>query len=125
MKKLSILLLMITFQQTMSQSGTIKGVILDKQSEIPLIGATVELLEQDNSFGVVSDLDGRFILEDTPIGRQIIRISYIGYESLTLPNIEVTAGKDVFLTISLLESFNQLDEIVLTNNTTTLYLWRN
>ena len=117
MKKLGIVFALLIGQQLMAQTGTIKGVVLDKQSETPLIGATIELLEQAEGFGVITDEDGRFTLENTPTGRQKIRVSYIGYESVTLPNIEVTTGKDVFLTVSLLESFNQLDEVVLTSNT--------
>ncbi|MEL6975730.1 MAG: TonB-dependent receptor, partial [Bacteroidota bacterium] len=78
-------------------------------------GATVELLNSEVATGVISDFDGRFILEDVPIGRQALRISFIGFESSTIPNLEVTTGKDVFITISLLESFNALDEVVLTN----------
>ncbi|MEM8977178.1 MAG: TonB-dependent receptor plug domain-containing protein, partial [Pseudomonadota bacterium] len=42
-------------------------------------------------------------------------MSFIGYESSTIPNIEITTGKDIFVTVQLQESFNQLDEIVLTN----------
>ncbi|WP_422857921.1 TonB-dependent receptor [Flagellimonas sp. S174] len=117
MKKLGIVLALLIGQQLMAQTGTIKGIVLDKQSEIPLIGATIELLDQTESLGVISDENGRFTLENTPTGRQKIRVSYIGYESVTLPNIEVTTGKDVFLSVSLLESFNQLDEVVLTSNT--------
>ena len=50
------------------------------------------------------------------MGRYRIRVSYIGFESAIIPNIEVTSGKDVFLTIALRESLDQLDEIVLSNN---------
>ena len=46
MKNLWMLLAFILCQQLMAQTGTIKGVVLDKQSEIPLIGATIELLDQ-------------------------------------------------------------------------------
>ena len=117
MKKLILFLVFLAVQQLMAQTGTIKGIVVDKQSEVPLIGTTIELLDQSTNVGVVTNEDGRFVLENVPVGRQKIRVSYIGYESVTLPNIEVTAGKDVFLTVSLLESFNQLDEIVLTSNT--------
>ena len=117
MKKLSILFFVLLSHSIFAQNGTIKGIVIDKQSETPLIGATIELLGQSSGVGVITDENGRFILENTPVGRQVIRVSYIGYESLTLPNIEVTAGKDVSLTISLLESFNQLDEVVLTSDT--------
>lgn len=117
MKKLNILVFILMSHFALAQSGTIKGIVVDKQSEAPLMGATIELLEQASSVGVITDENGRFSLENAPVGRQIIRVSYIGYESVTLPNIEVTAGKDVSLTIALLESFNQLDEIVLTSDT--------
>ncbi|WP_430906071.1 TonB-dependent receptor [Maribacter sp. 2-571] len=100
-----------------AQNGTIKGLVIDKQSESPLLGATIELLNTQEAKGVVTDEEGRFVLNDVPVGRQAVRISYIGFESYTLPNVEVTAGKDVFLTVGLTEAFNQLDEVVLTGNT--------
>jgi len=117
MKNILLSFLMFYGAQLFAQTGIIKGTILDKQSEAPLVGATVELLNMEATTGVVTDIDGRFTLTDVPLRRQAIRISYIGYESLTLPNIEVTAGKDVSLTVLLLETFNQLDEVVLTGNT--------
>ena len=114
MKKICLLLLFIT-TIGFSQTSTLKGIVLDKQSENPLEGATIELLDMEIATGVVTDFDGKFVIEDVPIGRKAIRISYIGYESTTIPNIEITTGKDVFVTVQLLESFNQLDEVILTN----------
>lgn len=100
----------------MGQTGIIKGTVLDKQSETRLMGATIELLNMETATGVVTDENGRFIINEVPLGRLALHISYIGYESSTLPNIEVTAGKDVSLTVMLQESFEQLDEIVLSSN---------
>ncbi|MEE9362549.1 MAG: TonB-dependent receptor [Cellulophaga sp.] len=100
-----------------SQTGTIKGQVTDKQSELPLSGATIELLNTSPPKGVIADFDGYFNLSNVPLGRHSIRISYIGYETNTIPNIEVTSGKDVVLSVSLIESFNQLNEIILTGNT--------
>ncbi|NKI31531.1 TonB-dependent receptor [Croceivirga thetidis] len=117
MKNQLLLVALVLCQFLVAQTGTIKGIVLDKQSEVPLMGATIELLDQAIDAGVVTNEDGRFTITDVPTGRQKVRVSYIGYESLTLPNIEVTTGKDVALTIMLLESFNQLDEIVVTTNT--------
>ena len=117
MKKLNFLLLLMLSHFATAQFGVIKGVVTDKQSEFPLAGATIELLNQDTAIGVTTDFDGRFTLSDVPLGRQAIRISFIGYESTTIPNIVVTTGKDITLNVSLLEAFNQLDEIVLTTDT--------
>lgn len=110
---LLILLLSIVAQ---AQTGIIKGTVLDQQSEIPVIGATVELLDEDNSAleGVVTDVDGYFKLENAPLGRNILRISYLGYEPMTLPNVEVTSGKDVILNVAIQESVNELKEVVVT-----------
>lgn len=100
-----------------AQTGLIKGIVMDKQSEAPLEGATVELLNTTEVNGVVTDSDGYFRLMNVPVGRQIIRVSYIGFETTTIPNIVVTSGKDAVLNVNLIEAFDQLDEIVLTTNT--------
>lgn len=117
MKEYSVIILFFLFSSSYAQVGVVKGIVLDKQSENPLEGATIELLDAEIATGVITDLDGRFILKNVPIGRQVLRISYIGYESTTIPNVDVTTGKDIFLNVTLLESFNQLDEVVLTSDT--------
>ena len=91
---------------------TIRGQIIDADAEIPLIGATIELLSTSPVIGTTSDVDGNFVLTDVPLGRQVLRISYLGYESLTIPNILVTAGKEVIQDFKLVESINNLDEVV-------------
>lgn len=115
MKKIILALFFLYGFSMFSQTGTIKGIVLDKQSENPMEGATIELLQMQMATGTITDLDGRFSLENVPVGRQTLRISYIGFESTTVSNVEVTTGKDVFITVTLLESFNQLEEVVLTN----------
>ena len=102
---------------TNAQTGVIKGVLLDEQSEIPLIGATVELISVESTTGVITDLDGNFKLDNVPVGRHMIQVSYLGYESLTLPNIDVSAGKDVQLDVTLREGAQNLDEVVVTAQT--------
>ena len=118
MKKLIITLTICLFSLlSFAQTGSIKGTIIDQQSEMPIIGATVELLNQSEMIGAISDLDGYFRLEGVPIGRNVIKVSYLGYEPTTLPNIDVTAGKDVLVNIALRESINDLKEVVITAKT--------
>jgi len=100
-----------------AQTGVIRGVVIDKQSEFPLEGAAVELLDAPVPTGVISDRDGRFVLDEVPLGRQSIRISYMGYETSTIPELNVTAGKDVSVTVALTESLNQLNAVVVTAET--------
>lgn len=101
---------------SIAQNGVIKGKVIDKQSEVPLNGATIELLGVEAT-GVVTDFDGYFRLDNVPLGRQAIRVSYVGFEPATLPNIVVTSGKDAVVSIALIEAFDQLDEVVITSTT--------
>ena len=117
MKNILFFLLILGSLVVEAQTGTIKGIVIDKQSETPMEGATIELLNSDVATGVITDFDGNFNIQNVEVGRHIIRISFIGYETFTVPNIDVTSGKDVFLSIGLTESFNQLEEVVLTANT--------
>ena len=98
---------------TSAQTGVIKGQILDQQSEMSLIGASVSLTINDQNIGSATDFDGYFTMSDIPVGRHTIFINYLGYEPLTIPNVEVTTGKDVILNIQMQEQINKLDEVVI------------
>ncbi|MEM9549030.1 MAG: carboxypeptidase regulatory-like domain-containing protein, partial [Bacteroidota bacterium] len=100
-----------------TQSGTIKGTVVDQQSEIPIIGASVQLMGSETATGTTTDFDGYFVLENVPVGRNVLEISYLGYETITLPNVEVSSGKDVILNIPIREGFHQLNEVVVVANT--------
>ncbi|MEQ8476056.1 TonB-dependent receptor [Fulvivirga sp.] len=117
MKTLTILLISIfglTATGAYAQTQVVKGTIIDEQAEFPIIGASVVLIGSDPLIGAVTDLDGNFRLEKIPVGRQSFAVQYIGYKTITLPNVLVTAGKEVVLTIKLEESVEKLDEIVVT-----------
>lgn len=117
MKKITFVFIIVLGYIANAQTGIIKGNVIDKQSETPLVGATIELLNVEQNNGVITDIDGYFTLKNVPLGRQRIRVSYIGFESITLPNIVVTSGKDAVVNIALIESFDQLDEIIITSET--------
>lgn len=100
------------FSQSLTQ--TIKGQITDEQSGAPIIGATVVVIGTDPPMGGITDIDGLYKIENVPIGRQSLGISYLGYESVTIPNVLVGAGKEVVMNAKLIESLQQLDEVVVT-----------
>lgn len=96
---------------------TVKGVVIDADSEMPLIGANVEVVAQGEVFGTATDLDGLFRIENVPVGRHMIRVSYLGYNSITLPNVIVNTGKEVALDLMLTEAVNKLSEVIITADT--------
>ncbi len=101
-----------TNAQTVTQ--TVKGQIIDQQSEIPIIGVTILWLNDAQQIGAVTDLDGYFKLEKIPVGRQAFQISYLGYETITLPNVDISSGKEVVLNLKMVESLETLSEVVVT-----------
>lgn len=109
---LSITILLLLTQWILAQplSQTIRGTILDKGSQQPLIGATVSLVNLQQ--GTTTDITGTFRLEKIPLGRQELIISYIGYEEKVVPNLILNAGKEVVLTIYLQESIAELATVV-------------
>jgi len=101
----------ITQAQQFTQS--IKGKVTDVDTQAPLIGAYVILIGPDPIIGVVSDQDGNYKLTNVPIGRQSIKISYIGYEDIYLNDVPVTTGPEVMINVQMQEAVNEMEEIVI------------
>ena len=110
----TLLLLMAKVLKAQEFTQNIKGTVQDVDSREALIGATVRILESEPILGAITDVAGQFKIKDVPVGRVSIQISYTGYESMTLPNVVVTSGKEVVLKVNLRESALKLDEVVVT-----------
>ncbi len=93
---------------------TIKGRVLDADSEISLPGVNVVILDTDPQLGTISDMDGYFFIEEVPVGRYTIQVSFLGYEPAVFSEILVGSGKEVVLNVSLKETFQKLSEVVVT-----------
>ncbi|TRX59993.1 carboxypeptidase-like regulatory domain-containing protein [Fulvivirga sp. M361] len=92
--------------------GRIKGQVTDKASGEPLSFVTVHIKNTDPPKGVVTDPEGKFLLEHVPVGRYTIEFSFLGYDPIVLKEILVTSGKDVVLHAALQESVVTLSEVV-------------
>ncbi len=89
---------------------TIRGVVVDKLSQHVIEGASV-LLEAMGK-NTITNAKGVFTLADVAPERYEVKVSFVGYQSLTIPNVVVTAGKEVWLDIGLEENISQLNEVV-------------
>ena len=96
-----------------AQTQTVRGRILDADSESPLPGATVIIPGSDPLLGTTSDPDGYFRLDEVPVGRISIEVSFIGYEPWRTDQALVKSGKELVLSIALTESMAQLDAVVI------------
>lgn len=96
--------------QTLTQ--TVRGKVVDQISRAPIPGATVMILHTEPLMGVATDVDGDFKMAQVPLGTHTLRVSFVGYKDQILPNVLVNSGKEVVLTLSLVEEIGQLDEVV-------------
>ncbi|OFY68131.1 MAG: hypothetical protein A2V64_07820 [Bacteroidetes bacterium RBG_13_43_22] len=94
---------------------TIRGKVVDSQTEAPLFGAVLIIRNSDPVLGTRTDIDGNFVIEKVPAGRQSVEVSHIGYLSRALENIFITSNKETYLNIILEESVTSLNEVFITH----------
>lgn len=100
----------LAFSQTLTQ--VVRGTIVDVDSKLPLPGATLVISGTDPLVGTSTDINGIFRFEKVPIGRIKLQISYMGYETKTIPDIVVNSGKEVVLDFDMQESVIKMAEAV-------------
>jgi hypothetical protein len=113
MKNLLLFLILIAFSVQLNGqlNQTISGLIVDKITQQTLPGASVVLKGSDPVIGTSTDGNGRFRLSNVPVGRQSLIISFLGYETVPVNNLIVTSGKEVNLTLELVEKAETLHSI--------------
>jgi len=105
----------ITFSCVKSQqlTQTIRGTVVDKISNTTLPGANVVILNTDPILGTATDMDGNFKITKVPIGKHTLKITFLGYKELTIPNVVVNSGKEMVINIQMEENFIQGKEVVI------------
>jgi hypothetical protein len=110
---LFLLLGFITISPALAQplTQTVRGTVVDQSLQTPIPGATVLLVNTSPSQGTLTDADGSFRLAGVRVGRQTLKISFVGYKDALLTNVVVDAGKELVLTVALEETIGQLSEV--------------
>ena len=91
---------------------TISGVVKDKESGETLPFANVFV--KDTNIGTTTNADGFFTLFNVPSETSIIQVQYLGYKVESLVLTSETAKDKI--TILLISDSNQLDEVVVSND---------
>jgi len=94
---------------------TIRGSVKDKDSQMPLIGASVAVYKDSSLInGGAVDVDGYFRVENVPIGRYTVVVSFLGYSQVVIPDVIVNSGKEVILPLGMEESIVKMDVVEIT-----------
>ncbi|NCX95585.1 MAG: TonB-dependent receptor [Chitinophagia bacterium] len=115
MKKLFSLLVAVCFFSlyAIAQPAmqTITGHLYDEASGAPLEGVIVMITDLEPVKGTATDSLGNFRIDSVPIGRHTVKAQYFAYEPKVLNDIDVTAGKQVNLRITMQEQIKSLKEV--------------
>lgn len=112
----AVILLLLFSVLAFGQTQTIRGVVTDQESRMPIIGAAVIVVGSDPLIGATTDLDGKFNLPKVKVGRVDLQVSYLGYEPRTLSGLQLVSGKELVLNIEMVEQVVKQDEVVVTAN---------
>ena len=99
-----LLLMLMLFLSVPAYSQVVKGKVLDKNSNEPIIGASVQV--KGTNIGTMTDIEGEFEL-NVKNGNATLQVSYIGYTTAVQP----LEGKKS-ITILLKESITELEDVV-------------
>lgn len=99
-----------TFAQT---TGKVSGTVTDKKTNETLIGVSVKI--EGTNKGVATDVEGRYLLGGLSSGKYTLLVSYIGYDTKRITEVEIAEGKVTTLNVILAETNSaKLNDVVVT-----------
>ncbi len=104
-----LLAVCLSIQVSYSQTGIVKGRVIDARSFKPLPFATVYM--NQTTIGSVTNNNGDFVIQNIPVGRYDLVVSYVGYQAYQ-SRVIVNDSIPVTMSIKLSPSTTNLNEIL-------------
>ena len=111
----SFALLMIVFNYANSQNITLKGIVTDKSEKSAITGATVTLINQNDTAlktFKLTDANGNFQFNKLSTNAYVVKISYSGYEKLE-QKINLQASNKVAISFAIAKIATDLTGVVI------------
>jgi hypothetical protein len=107
-----VILFSLLSNQVFSQNvvGKIEGKIIDAETNRELIGANI--LVVNTTIGAATDLNGKFVIENVPVGNYSIRISFLGYTPIIKTDVIVRSNRVTTVNADLRTATIESDEVV-------------
>jgi hypothetical protein len=107
MPRLRIITVLFLFATLFATAQTpvqaVRGRVVDAETRLGLPGANVVVLNSDPLLGATTGDDGTYKIPDVPVGRHTIRVTYVGYKPVVIPEILVSSGKESIINAELEE----------------------
>jgi outer membrane receptor protein involved in Fe transport len=107
---LSVCVVVITSSLWSGTTGKIAGTITDKATGEAIIGANVIVV--GTSLGASTDVNGQYTILSVPPGTNVVKVSYIGYETVTLKNIRIYIDQTTEVDFALVSQNINANEVV-------------
>lgn len=92
---------------------TVKGIVIDQQSKLPAPGIIVEVISDSDRNGAATDADGKYVIHGVKLGHVTLRFTGISYQEQYQSDILVQSGKETVVNAEMLESVNQIKEVII------------
>ncbi|HPN34316.1 MAG TPA: TonB-dependent receptor [bacterium] len=95
--------------QDKDRSGTIRGRVLDRANQQPLIG--VNVVVENSVLGAVTNLDGGYEITGVAVGSRVIRFSSMGYQTVRVSDVIVRSGRITYVDETLAPATLQMEGV--------------
>lgn len=114
MKRLTIILLglIVVSGSIIAQTGTIKGIVKDRETGEPVPFASVYVEMGGVKIGDVTDFDGKYTVKPLNSGVHTVHVSYVGYNKVEMSDVEITPGQIAFVNVDVTKNI-QLGVVVI------------
>lgn len=115
MKKLRFIILVfsiiaVSTTKLLSQTGSIKGIIIDQKTKETIVGANVYI--EGTTIGTTTNLEGQYEIRNIKSGIYTVIISFISYKPQRFQKVKVIANKAAQINASLEESITTISGVV-------------
>jgi len=91
-------------------TGKIVGTIVDNTNGTPLVG--VNIVIQEIKQGAATDLEGYYLINNIPPGIYTLEVSYVGYKTVEIKNVQVTVDQTTTIEATMEETELELSETI-------------
>ena len=95
----------------MGTTGTLEGVVKDKATGTPLMGANVIIV--GTPYGAAADASGKFIVYNIPPGLYTVRVQMLGYQTALVQRVEIRPDYKTRLNVDLEQTSIEMDQVII------------
>ncbi|MBS4028978.1 MAG: TonB-dependent receptor [Ignavibacteriales bacterium] len=107
-----VLFAVIPLQVFSGTTGKIRGKVIDRETNNPLIGVSIFIV--GTKLGASTNFDGEYYILNVPTGTYALRASSIGYNTTTVRDILVSADLTTETNFSLVSEAVEVNEVIIT-----------